>query len=68
MTQTITPSMTINEAVRQFPNTMKVFSRHGLDTCCGGHQKIGDSAKSAGADIGRLLADLEAVAQGGQSK
>lgn len=66
MTRTITPSMTINEVVRKHPDTMKVFSRHGLDTCCGGHMKIDDSARNAGADLTRLLADLEEVARTGR--
>jgi regulator of cell morphogenesis and NO signaling len=55
----ITSNMTINEAIKINPEVMKVFNKYGLDTCCGGHQMIEDSAKLYGAEIQKLMEELK---------
>jgi hypothetical protein len=47
----IDPAWTVNEVVRRHPATVAVFNAFGLDACCG-------------ADLGALVAALEAVAGG----
>ena len=37
---TLDPKLTINEIVAQFPATIPVFDRFGLDTCCGGGVRV----------------------------
>lgn len=55
----ITPEMTVDETVRKYPATQKVFVKFGVDTCCGGYRKIKDAIKVSGADLNKLLAELE---------
>lgn len=57
----LSPSMTVNEVLRQWPNTLSVIDRHGLDTCCGGNLSLATSAASAGTDLQRLLQELKQV-------
>ncbi|MBI2954847.1 MAG: DUF542 domain-containing protein [Chloroflexi bacterium] len=62
-TNKINEEMTIDETVRKYPNAQKVFVKYGVDTCCGGYRKIKDAVKVSGADIPKLLAELETVAE-----
>lgn len=59
----INAEMTVDEVLRKYPTTQKVFTRYGVDTCCGGYRKIKEGAKVSGADVDRLVADLAAAAQ-----
>jgi iron-sulfur cluster repair protein YtfE (RIC family) len=58
----ITPDMTINTVVQQYPATLGAFNARGLDTCCGGPLTIADAAGRHGLDLAELLAALEAAA------
>ncbi|MGK7344342.1 MAG: DUF542 domain-containing protein [Candidatus Nitrospinota bacterium M3_3B_026] len=58
----ITKEMTINDVVQKHPGTMKVFNQYNLDSCCGGAQSIGEAAAAAGADLEKVLEDLNAAA------
>lgn len=59
----ITENMTINEAIKLHPGTMKVFNKHKVDSCCGGAQSIAAAAAVAGADVRQLLEELNTVAE-----
>ncbi len=61
---TITKEMTINDVVRDYPETMKVFNKHKVDSCCGGAQSIATTASLSGADIPKLIEDLNAAITG----
>ena len=55
---------TVNEIVAQYPDTIAVFNRFGIDSCCGGGVPLADAARRDGADLGALLAALqEAIAR-----
>lgn len=42
------PALTINEIVARHPETIPVFNRFGLDTCCGGGVCVNDAARRDG--------------------
>ena len=55
---TIDTSVSVNEMVASHPETMPVFNRFGLDTCCGGGAPIADAARRDGADLDALVKAL----------
>ena len=61
-TTRIDESSTVNELAARCPDTIAVFNRFGIDSCCGGGVPIADAARRDGADIDALLGALrEAV-------
>ncbi|MDH4183630.1 MAG: DUF542 domain-containing protein [Nitrospinota bacterium] len=58
----ITEEMIINDVVRKYPATMKVFNQHKVDSCCGGGQSIAVTAAVSNANMPALMADLNAAA------
>ena len=58
--------MIVNETIRQFPGTVEVFNRHGIDACCGGARTIVDAAVLDGADVETLVREVEQVIAGGE--
>jgi len=61
----IDTSVAVNEMVARHPETMPVFNRFGLDTCCGGGAPIADAARRDGADLDELMQALrDALAAG----
>lgn len=60
--ETITGDMVINDVIRKYPQTIKVFNDHKVDSCCGGGASIETTAKRDGVDVEGLLKALnEAV-------
>jgi regulator of cell morphogenesis and NO signaling len=53
--KTIEGEMTINEAIRERPETVAVFNRLGLDACCGGSLPIQVAAERHGLDTEEVL-------------
>ena len=45
-TRDIAPGMTVNEIIAAHPDTVAVFKRLGIDTCCGGAHTLSDSDTS----------------------
>ena len=64
ISQMITAEMSINEVVAKYPQTIKVFFRHGMQ-CTGcyicGFHSIAESAKQWGVELEPLLKDLNDV-------
>ena len=58
ITKEIDPSLTINEIVALHPETIPVFNRFGLDTCCGGGVCVEDAAQRDGVDLDSLRSAL----------
>jgi len=52
---------TVNEIVAQHPNTIAVFNRFGIDSCCGGGLPLRDAAHRDGAELEALLRALDEV-------
>jgi iron-sulfur cluster repair protein YtfE (RIC family) len=58
----VTPQLKLNEVVRRFPQTVRVFHRFGLDTCCGGAKPIEEAARLHGLELEELLGELNRAA------
>jgi regulator of cell morphogenesis and NO signaling len=54
-------TLSVNDAIRLYPETISVFNDFGIDTCCGGADPIAEAARRDGADLEALLAALAAV-------
>jgi regulator of cell morphogenesis and NO signaling len=61
----IDTNLSVDQMVARHPETMPVFNRFGLDTCCGGGAPIADAARRDGADLDALVQALrEALGAG----
>lgn len=56
-------TLTINEIMARWPQTMMLFNALGIDTCCGGGDTLPDAARRAGVPLPVLLAAVEHGAQ-----
>ncbi len=56
-------SLTVNEVVLRFPNALPVFTRYGIDTCCGGDKTLDEVIRRHRLD-GMAIIDALAVAIG----
>jgi iron-sulfur cluster repair protein YtfE (RIC family) len=65
---TITGDMVINEVIRKYPATIKVFNDYRVDSCCGGGAPIEVTARRDGVDVDGLVRALNAAAEGGVKK
>jgi regulator of cell morphogenesis and NO signaling len=61
---TITGDMVINEVIRKYPATIKVFNDYRVDSCCGGGAPIEVTARRDGVDVDGLVRALNAAAEG----
>ena len=52
---------TVNEVVERYPESLPVFGRYGVDTCCGGQKSLSEVAMAHGFLLAQLLADLQAA-------
>jgi iron-sulfur cluster repair protein YtfE (RIC family) len=61
----IPEDMTVNEVIRKFPATVKVFNDFSIDGCCGGAVPVRIAALRDGADpeavVTALLGSMEGV-------
>lgn len=58
---TIDETQTVNEVMAGHPETIHVFNRFGIDTCCGGGAPIREAAHRDGADARALIEALQAA-------
>ncbi len=54
----IDTNLPVDAMVARYPETMQVFNRFGLDTCCGGGAPIVEAARRDGADLDALVRAL----------
>ena len=52
------PALTINEIVAAYPESIAVFNRFGLDTCCGGGVRVEEAARRDGINVSDVIAAL----------
>jgi len=57
--QLLDPSLTVNEILQRHPDLIDVFSRLGVDTCCGGNLTLAESIEADGLDEDTLYAALD---------
>ena len=53
----------VDDLTLQYPDTITVFNRFGIDSCCGGGVPIAEAARRDGADFDALLAALRAAVE-----
>ena len=61
---TISGDMVINEVIKKYPATIKVFNDYRVDSCCGGGAPIEVTARRDGVDVDGLVHALNAAAEG----
>ena len=54
----ITKDQVVNDVIREHPETIGVFMRFAIDSCCGGAASIEASATRDGAELSELLGEL----------
>jgi regulator of cell morphogenesis and NO signaling len=60
----ITRDMVINEVIKKYPQTIGIFNKYKVDSCCGGGAAIEATAKRDGVDVEELVRALnDAVRQ-----
>lgn len=52
-------STTVNDVLKQYPETVSVFNAFGIDACCGGAASLREAARRDGVDLAELLAALQ---------
>ena len=62
--ETITGTMIINDVIKKYPQTIRIFNDYKVDSCCGGGASIETTAKRDGVDVEGLLKALNAAAEG----
>jgi iron-sulfur cluster repair protein YtfE (RIC family) len=63
----ITGDMVINEVIKKYPATIKVFNDYRVDSCCGGGAPIEVTARRDGVDVDGLVRALNAAVEGPQA-
>lgn len=58
MSRKITKEMIVNEVTVKYPHTAEIFTKHGLDMCCGGVQSIEKTAAACNVNVEDLLDEL----------
>jgi len=68
MSQTIQldRTMTVNQIVANYPETMSVFNGFGIDTCCGGGVSVEEAARRDSLDVEVVMAALWKAVEGGR--
>jgi regulator of cell morphogenesis and NO signaling len=59
----ITGDMVINEVIKKYPATIKVFNDYRVDSCCGGGAPIEVTARRDGVDVDGLVRALNAAVE-----
>ncbi|MBT5304866.1 MAG: DUF542 domain-containing protein, partial [Candidatus Scalindua sp.] len=47
----ITKDMIVNDVVGKYPQTNEIFTKYGVDTCCGGIQSIEKTAAACNVNL-----------------
>lgn len=55
----IDPTLTINDVMACWPQTIQLLNVLGVDTCCGGGESLREAARHAGIPLTVLLAAVE---------
>lgn len=63
-TSTIDPTMTVKEIAARHPETVPVFHRFGMDTCCGGGVSVEHACTRDGLDLATVMGALREVLGG----
>ena len=53
--------LTLNDIAAAVPRALEVFSRYGLDSCCGGAKPLALVCEKHGLDLEAVLGELNAL-------
>lgn len=59
----VSAGMTVNDILRNYPETAPVVAHHGIDSCCGGAHPLAFVCEHHGLDLAKVLEDLNRVVQ-----
>ncbi|MBI5238471.1 MAG: DUF542 domain-containing protein [Deltaproteobacteria bacterium] len=62
MAEKVTKEMVVNDCIRFHPNTITVFTKFHIDSCCGGAVSIEDAATRDGARLDELMKAINEAA------
>lgn len=57
--KSIQPTQSVGELASTLPGASRVFHRHGLDFCCGGHVSLAEACTSARLDADSVIAEIQ---------
>lgn len=57
----ISPAMTVGDIVARDLRSAAVFTRHGIDFCCGGRRSLDEACRARGVDPDTLVRELDDV-------
>ena len=60
----ITKDMVINDVIKKYPRTIRIFNEFEVDACCGGGHSIEKTAGAHGVDVDALLKALNTTVAG----
>lgn len=52
------PLLTINDVTRQYPQSLSVFNKHGIDFCCGGKKNFFKVCEEANVDAFSVIEEI----------
>jgi regulator of cell morphogenesis and NO signaling len=61
---TFTTDRTVGQIAAEFPASVRVFEKHGIDFCCGGKIAVTEACGRKGLDPAILLAEIDEAIQG----
>jgi len=56
---TLKPEQTVGQIAAEFPASVGVFEKYGIDFCCGGKLPVSEACASKSLDAAQLLAEVE---------
>lgn len=56
--QTVRPDQTVGRLASTLSGASRVFHRHGLDFCCGGHVSLAEACASAALDVDSVISEI----------
>ena len=63
--QEFSETMSVNDVIRHFPDTVAVFNAFGIDACCGGAASVEEAARRDGADPAAVFTALRQIVERG---
>jgi regulator of cell morphogenesis and NO signaling len=61
---TSTTDRTVGQIAAEFPASVRVFEKYGIDFCCGGKIPVPEACSRKGLDTASLLAEIDRAVQG----
>lgn len=61
----ISKEMTVNQVIKLYPQSIGVFNKFNIDSCCGGSETLEKAAKNADVRIEEVIEEINKVVAGG---